>query len=772
MKFTDGYWQMRPGFEPRYATQVHEVEIEPDAMMIQVSTRKLDARGDTLGYPMISVRFSSPMENVIRVQIFHHKGSFPRLPEFVLHNVGQVSPTFVDDEQITTLTSGQLSVHVHKGKDWLVEYKSGDQSLTSSGWRAMGFVDTPQGRFIHEQLNLDVGECVYGLGERFSAFVKNGQVVDSWNEDGGTSSEQAYKNIPFYLTNRSYGILVNHPEKVSFEVASEKVERVQFSVPGEFLEYFVIYGASPKEILERYTALTGRPALPPAWSFGLWLSTSFKTDYDEQTVTSFIRKMAEYDIPLHVFHFDCFWMKEAHWCDFTWDENCFPDPERMLKRLKDYGLHICVWINPYISQLSSLFDEAANLGYLLKRTDGTIWQNDLWQPGMGIVDFTNPDACKWFQSKLRALLDMGVDAFKTDFGERIPTNVIYSDGSDPLRMHNFYSYLYNKTVYDLLREVRGENDAVVFARSATVGGQQFPVHWGGDSTATFESMAETLRGGLSLGISGFGFWSHDIGGFEQTANADVYKRWIAFGLLSSHSRLHGSGSYRVPWAYDEEAVDVLRKFTKLKCSLMPYLYQAARQAHEKGIPMLRAMFMEFPEDPACDYLDRQYMLGDSLLVAPVFSRDGNVEYYVPAGTWTNLLDGETVQGLRWIREKHNFLSLPLLVRPNTILPMSSRTDRPDYDYSEDVILKVFHLENGNRARVEIPDLLGDLNTIFEVQREDAVIRVRRQGSSKPWKVLFVNVHSIQSDQPSKETSDGALISLDSSTDFLEAKILS
>ncbi len=621
-------------------------------------------------------------------------------------------------------------------------------------------------------MNLDVGECVYGLGERFSAFVKNGQVVDIWNEDGGTSSEQAYKNIPFYLTNRSYGILVNHPEKVSFEVASEKVERVQFSVPGEFLEYFVIYGASPKEILERYTALTGRPALPPAWSFGLWLSTSFKTDYDEQTVTSFIRKMAEYDIPLHVFHFDCFWMKEAHWCDFTWDENCFPDPERMLKRLKDYGLHICVWINPYISQLSSLFDEAANLGYLLKRTDGTIWQNDLWQPGMGIVDFTNPDACKWFQSKLRALLDMGVDAFKTDFGERIPTNVIYSDGSDPLRMHNFYSYLYNKTVYDLLREVRGENDAVVFARSATVGGQQFPVHWGGDSTATFESMAETLRGGLSLGISGFGFWSHDIGGFEQTANADVYKRWIAFGLLSSHSRLHGSGSYRVPWAYDEEAVDVLRKFTKLKCSLMPYLYQAARQAHEKGIPMLRAMFMEFPEDPACDYLDRQYMLGDSLLVAPVFSRDGNVEYYVPAGTWTNLLDGETVQGLRWIREKHNFLSLPLLVRPNTILPMSSRTDRPDYDYSEDVILKVFHLENGIPARVELPDLLGDLDTIFEVQREDDVIRVRRQGSSKPWKVLFVNVHSIQSDQPSKETSDGALISLDSSTDFLEAKILS
>ena len=242
-----------------------------------------------------------------------------------------------------------------------------------------------------------------------------------------------------------------------------------------------------------------------------------------------------------------------------------------------------------------------------------------------IVDFTNPEACQWFAEKLRVLLKMGVDTFKTDFGERIPTDVVYHDGSDPFKMHNYYSYLYNKTVFDLLRDERGEDEALVFARSATAGGQQFPVHWGGDSTATFESMAESLRGGLSLGLSGFGFWSHDIGGFEQTANADVYKRWTAFGLLSSHSRLHGSSSYRVPWHYDEEAVTVLSKFTKLKCSLMPYLFRAAIQAHEQGIPMLRAMMLEFPNDPACDYLDLQYMLGDSLLVAPVFSHDHSVE---------------------------------------------------------------------------------------------------------------------------------------------------
>ncbi|HSJ89295.1 MAG TPA: alpha-xylosidase [Anaerolineales bacterium] len=769
MKFTDGYWQMRPGFEAHYAAQVHEVEIESGAMTISAPTRVLKSRADTLGVPVLTIRFSSPMENVIRVQIAHHKSEIARHPEFILHHLDSLMPVITEDDKSAVLTSGQLSVHVPKGESWRVEFKADAQILTSSGWRGIGYVDTPEGRFVHEQLNLGVGEYVYGLGERFSAFVKNGQVVDIWNEDGGTSSEQAYKNIPFYLTNRGYGVLVNHPERVSFEIASEKVERVQFSVPGENLDYFLIYGPSPKEILERYTALVGKPALPPAWSFGLWLSTSFTTNYDEPTVTSFIRKMADYGIPLHVFHFDCFWMKEFHWCDFTWDERCFPDPEGMLKRLKEYGLHICVWINPYIAQRSSLFDEAVGSGYLLKKPDGTIWQTDQWQAGMGIVDFTNPEACKWFQSKLRALLAMGVDTFKTDFGERIPTDVVYFDGSDPQRMHNYYTYLYNKTVFELLQEVRGEKDALVFARSATVGGQQFPVHWGGDSTATFESMAESLRGGLSLGLSGFGFWSHDIGGFEKTANADVYKRWIAFGLLSSHSRLHGNSSYRVPWEYDEEAVDVLRKFTQLKCSLMPYLYQAARQAHEKGTPMLRAMFLEFPEDPACTYLDCQYMLGDALLVAPVFTHDGSVNYYVPAGIWTNLLNGETVHGPGWKREEHTFMSLPLLVRPNTILPVSGGIDRPDYDFSEDVILKIFQLTEGKQVRVEIPNLNGDVETTFEVQREDGIIRIARQGLSKPWKVLFVNASAAESELPSEETAEGRLFSVDRATDIVEIK---
>jgi alpha-D-xyloside xylohydrolase len=402
--------------------------------------------------------------------------------------------------------------------------------------------------------------------------------------------------------------------------------------------------------------------MPPEWSFGLWLSTSFTTSYDEKTVMSFIDGMEERKIPLSVFHFDCFWMKGFNWCDLTWDKETFPDPKGMLRRIKAKGIKICVWINPYIAQKAALFTEGVNGGYFLKRADGSIYQTDQWQAGMAIVDFTNPAAVKWYTNHLKKLLDMGVDCFKTDFGERIPLDVVYYDGGDPERHHNFYSFLYNKAVFEMLEKKRGKGKACLFARSAAACGQRFPLHWGGDCESTFEAMAETLRGGLSLSLSGFGFWSHDIGGFEGTPNAALFKRWLAFGLLSSHSRLHGSTSYRVPWSVDEESAEVCRFFTELKNRIKPYLLRSAQEACKNGIPVLRAMFLEFPNDPACAYLDRQYMLGSDLLVAPVFSEGGEVSYYIPEGEWIRLLTGEKVKGGCWKTETHDFFSLPLLVR--------------------------------------------------------------------------------------------------------------
>ncbi|MEP6478923.1 MAG: alpha-xylosidase [Rhodoglobus sp.] len=749
MKFSDGFWQLRPGVTALYAQEAYDVEQRNNSIVVTAPTKVIASRGDVLNLPSLEVTLSSPLDGVIGVRIEHFAGA-DRAAGFDLVGAENGHGVVAISDDRGTLTSGDLTATIARGAPWSLSFSSGDRVLTRSGHKAIGYLQLaedaqvdggpignararePGGRgrrYLHEQLSLGVGELIYGLGERFGPVVKNGQSVDVWNADGGTSSEQAYKNVPFYLTNRGYGVLVNDPGHVSFEIGSEVVERVQFSAAGESLEYFVIYGPTPAKILERYTALTGRPASVPAWSYGLWLSTSFTTSYDEATVTSFIDGMAERDLPLSVFHFDCFWMREFNWCDFEWDPRTFPDPEGMLARLHEKNLHVCVWINPYIGQRSPLFAEARDAGYLVKRPNGDVWQWDLWQAGMALVDFTNPDATTWYQGKLRHLLDQGVDAFKTDFGERIPLDVDYFDGSSPERMHNFYTQLYNRAVFDVLEETRGEGDAVLFARSATVGGQTMPVHWGGDSTSTYESMAETLRGGLSLALSGFGFWSHDIGGFEGVPDAGVFKRWTAFGLLSSHSRLHGSGSYRVPWIFDDEAVGVTRKFTTLKLSLMPYLYAAGLQATASGVPVMRPMQLEFPEDPGVGYLDRQYLLGPDLLVAPVFTESGSVEFYLPAGTWTNYFTGETVTGPAWRSETHGYDSLPLYVRDGAVIPVGARIDRPDYDYHDGLTLAVYpgSLEADAERTIVVTNPQGDAST-FTVRRSGSSVTATSDGT--------------------------------------------
>lgn len=729
MKFTDGYWQNLPGVDILRPRAVDEVVLGERGLTAYAGVRRLETRGDTLNHPLVTISLDSPAEGVLGVTIEHHQGSVDVGPAFELadeHPEVRLAGPTADDPR-ASLTTGNLTARVATSGEWELEIEVDGRVVTGATSRGVGIVTDADGRhFVREQLGLGVGDHVYGLGERFTAFVKNGQSVDVWNADGGTSSEQAYKGVPFYLTDAGYGVFVDHPGHVSFEVGSEVVSRTQFSVEGQRLRYYVIAGPSPKDVLRRYTALTGRPARVPDWSYGLWLSTSFTTDYDEKTVMSFIDGMAERGLPLSVFHFDCFWMRRFHWSDFIWDPATFPDPKGMLQRLHDRDLKVCVWINPYIAQRSYLFAEGRELGYLVTRADGSVWQWDLWQAGMALVDFTNPDAVAWYQGKLRALLDMGVDCFKTDFGERIPTDVVWHDGSDPERMHNYYTHLYNRAVFDLLVEERGEGDAVLFARSATAGGQQFPVHWGGDCESTFVSMAESLRGGLSLASSGFGFWSHDIGGFEGTPDAAVFKRWLAFGLLSSHSRLHGSGSYRVPWAFDEEAVKVTQVFTELKLSLMPYLSAVGREAHTDGLPAMRPMVLEFPDDRGAATVDSQYMLGPSVLVAPVFSAEGDVDVYVPEGRWTSLLDGEVLEGPRWHRQRHGFGTLPVLVRPGTVLPVGARTDRPDYDHAEGVTLRVFDLADGHDSEVRIARPSGG-EAVFRVTRAGTEVRFEATG---------------------------------------------
>ncbi len=758
MKISDGFWLNKPGYSVNYATQMYTVEADDSSVTVYATNQWIGNRGMTLGGPMLTIRFSSTLKNSIKVDIDHFKGANKKAPEFTLYEDPSFKPAVKKNEDGSyELISGDTRVKIGgQGSGWDVTYWYKDRLLTKTGWRTTSLIeeeewltknkriaqdgqrffaqsDNGETSYIREMLGISIGEYIYGFGEKFSTFVKNGQTVDVWNNDGGTCSEQSYKSIPFFVSSRGYGVFVNHPENVTFEVASETVSKTAFSVQGQHMEYFLFGGETVADVLTSYTDLTGKPALPPAYTFGLWLSTSFTTSYDEETVNHFIDEMERRDIPLEVFHFDCFWMKEFQWCSFEWDKDMFPDPKGIISRLKAKGLKVCVWINSYVGQRAPVFDECMEKGYFIKNKDGSVFQCDLWQPGLAIIDFTNPEARAWYVSKIKGLAELGVDAIKTDFGERIPTDVVYYDGSDPYKMHNYYTYLYNKTVFEALQEAKGMNNACLFARSATVGGQQFPVHWGGDCFSNYESMWETLRGGLSLCLSGFGFFSHDISGFEATGSPDLYKRWTAFGLMSTHSRYHGNSSYRVPWSFDEESCDVSRHFVKLKGKLMPYLFANAVNTHKTGVPMMRAMVIDYAFDRAALTVDTQYMLGDSLLVAPVFSEDGECSFYLPdCGTWTDIQTGEELPGGSWYTKKYDYFGMPLYAKPNSIIVFGDFKKTVEYDYTDNMKIMIYGLEDGKEVSSTVYDMNAQPAAQITAKRSGDTIEVSVSGTNKPF----------------------------------------
>ncbi|CAG8954043.1 hypothetical protein HYFRA_00009143 [Hymenoscyphus fraxineus] len=730
MKFRDGMWLAAEGKRLEYAEEVYSVTPSEDGKAISLlcPTRKIMQRSDTLNLPTLTVDIEAPFDGAISVEVAHWLGALNPGPHFDLFPQGKPEKSeskITTAEKTTTISSGSISATVKTADhDFAIRFHAtdGSKELTSLLNRSIGFAYGPAPsnpmqtadmrnlhHYIFTQTTLSVGESVHGLGERFGAFNKVGQAITLWNADGGTSSDQAYKNVPLWISSRGYGIFIDTPDKVELEVGSERSCRVQTSVESQRIKWYIIHGPTPKEILYKYSILTGKPGKVPSWSYGLWLSTSFTTNYDETTVNSFLEGMKERDIPVEVFHFDCFWLKAFHWCDFVFDSNMFPDPKGQISRLKSSGLvkKVCVWINPYLGQASPVFKHAASKGYLLRRKNGDIFQWDLWQTGMGIVDFTNPEAVEWYVECLKGLFDKGVDAIKTDFGERIPSqDVQWHDSSlDPRKMHNYYAFIYNKVVYEALQDRYGKNEAVLFARTATAGTQRFPLQWGGDCESTAEAMAESIRGGISLGLCGYSYWSVDIGGFEGYPPPWIYKRWVAFGLLCSHSRLHGSNSFRVPWTVDNDDKSeqgcsrILSKWTVLKARLMPYIYSQAQESANSGLPLsLRAMCLEFPDDPTSWFLDRQFMLGSSLLVAPIFEESGHVEFYLPAGKWTSFFTNETKEGPGWFKESHEFDTLPLYVRENTVLTLGKLGEtRTVYDYSENTEVCLYHTSPGAKA---------------------------------------------------------------------------
>ncbi|KAI1325053.1 glycoside hydrolase family 31 protein [Xylariaceae sp. FL0255] len=751
MKFRDGMWLTAEGMRVEYAEDVYTITETAKGLSLLCPTRKIMNRGDTLNQSTLTIDIEAASEGIMSVETTHWDGAARKGPNFDLFPNGpsKIEPKVTKGDKGTTLNAGALSATIHSDQHKFgIRFHSteGSKTLTALLERSVALAYSPSPsnpmqtgdmrdfkHYILTQTQLGVGESIHGLGERFGAFNKVGQSISLWNSDGGTSSDQAYKNISFWLSSRGYGIFIDTPGRVDLEVGSERCSRVQTSVEGQRLKWYLIYGPTPKDLLRRYSVLLGRPGVVPSWSFGLWLSTSFTTNYDEATVNSFLEGMKERDIQVDVFHYDCFWMKAFTWTDFVFDSERFPDPKAQISRLKDSGLvkKVCVWINPYIAQHGAAFKTAAEKGYLVKRKNGDVWQWDLWQGGMGLVDFTNPAAVDWYVDCLNGLFDKGVDCIKTDFGERIPTlDVEWHDKSvDPHRMHNYYAFVYNKVVYEALQKRYGTTEAVLFARSACAGTQRFPLVWGGDCESTPEAMAESVRGGLGLGICGYAFWSNDIGGFEGSPAPWIYKRWVAFGLLCSHSRLHGSNSYRVPWTIDndnkseEGCSRTLAKWTALKNRLMPYFVSQARKATENGWPLsLRAMCLEFPDDPTVWFLDRQFMVGESLLAAPIFSEDGEVEFYLPKGKWTSLFTNEVRQGPGWFKEKHGFGSLPLYVRENTVLVLGKDSGGKGrsavYDYAADVEVCLYRVSEG--ASADVVDSDGKLLGTLVVEKDGGV----------------------------------------------------
>jgi alpha-D-xyloside xylohydrolase len=554
----------------------------------------------------------------------------------------------------------------------LVEENAGEADI-SGRLRTLPFGrSTVDGAVVayHESFTAAPDEHFVGLGEKFTGFDKRGQRAVMWNYDAfGSESDRAYKNVPFYLSSRGYGVLVDSGMASEFDICQSTHTCVQILVPDDLIDYYIIAGPTPAQVLDRFDRLTGRPLLPPKWAFGAWISSGFFADTQASVLERAVT-IRERGIPCDVLHLDCYWQVAGHWSDLRWDVEAFPDPEAMLAQLAEMGFRVSLWMNPYVSHRSPLFAEVDRLGYGLRRRDGSTYIADVWhgsQPKCAILDFTHPDVIGWFKNLLRPLLDQGVAVFKTDFAEGVPVDAMAANGMSGSELHNVYSLLFNDVVAQVTQEVAGHG--MVWARSSFLGGQRHSAQWGGDTNCSYPAMGSTLRGGLSHGLAGVPFWSHDVGGFTGTPTPDLYIRWAQFGALSPLVRFHGTTS-RLPWDFPYYAEQAAISSLRLRYHLMPYLYSAAVESARTGVPLMRAILVDSPDDPAAWLADLEYRLGPDLLVAPMTDPSGTRTVYLPEGEWVDWHTGDVHMGRRFIQARQPLDRVPLYVRRGAIIPVT------------------------------------------------------------------------------------------------------
>jgi alpha-D-xyloside xylohydrolase len=647
---------------------------------------EFDCMTESLASARVAVRAIAP--RVVQVRITAGPLPLPKVFSYVVGRPDVGTWSIVDAPGSVTLRTEHLVVEATLDP-WCLTFRSSDGRVLTHevpddvnfagqrlgprpGFEVESLAHDPMRRVLGvvETLLLDPEDHFYGSGERFTRLDLVGRSVRVWNRNPyGARSDLAYKNLPVLVGSRGYGLFVDVPTAVSFHLGSGSNRTYSIEAAGDELDYYLIAG-TPKEILTAYTALTGRPGVPPEWAFGLWASTAF-VPFTEASLLEQARRLRAEGIPCDVFHLDSFWQRAYMWCDFEWDAARIPDPGRLLAELHREGFHNCLWINPYVSLQSALYKEGAAQGYFLRRPDGSVYQPIVWsqrtERGMGlcaIVDFTNPAAAAWYRGKLTEQLELGADSFKPDFAEEIPADAVFANGLTGAEMHNPYPLLFQKEVFDATR-ARADR-VVAWSRSAAPGVQRYPGHWSGDPECTFLDLANTLRGGLAASLSGLAYWSHDMGGFWGDPTPELFVRWSQCGFLSALSRFHGA-TPREPWRYGDEALRIFRQYARLRSRLVPYLLSYGWEAAADGVPLMRPMVMEFPDDPAGYAFDLQYCLGRELLVSPVVRADGMVTTYLPRGKWTDWWTGAVHEGPATISRQVPLAELPLYVRDESLV---------------------------------------------------------------------------------------------------------
>jgi len=710
-------------------------------------THRLHEIGQESGVDAVRLRYRWVTPTVVRITVTPADDSLGYPSGLFVTEPQELFPiaTAERSDVITMQTAtGKLVVDTTTGTFSVRDIRTGQglQETRNTHSAYFGYISPPLGyaqlegnRYIQQSFAMTRHEGFYGFGEQFTDFDKRGLVTDIWNVDpANTESFLSYLNVPFFLSTNGYGVLLNASRKSRFDMGSRTTAAWHVMVQGDSLDYYILLGQDFSAILRQYHQLTGQPTVPPRWSFGLWMSKlgSYNT---QDKVLAAARRFRDRNWPVSVLHVDPPWLADSTTlvCTYEWSQ-AFPDPVSLLSDLDRLGLHLSLWICPYVPVGCALYDEGLGLGFFVHDGEGKTIVNmgpmNWWSKPFVYIDFTNPAASAWYQEKLRAILTVGRIVLKTDLGELGPEDAVYHNGMDGLEGHNYYPLAYHRVVFEATQTVQG-SESMIWCRSGYIGSQRYPVHWAGDVRCDYDNMAAQLRAVLGAGMSGFPFFSHDIGGFVGTPSPDLFARWFQWGMFSSHARIHGGGP-REPWDFPEEVEAICRKFLDLRQRLVPHIYSAALDAPESGVPLVEALIMEYPQDPMVRCLDDEYLFCGEFLVAPMFQAEGTRKIYLPQGTWIEYFTGQSHAGNQWIEGYYGLDQLPLFVKAGAIVLQGKSEESP-----EAYVLEVFPAQAGERSFWLAPDHPATVR--YRMQGE--VMAIQWQGFSQDPQIVIRSTQS-------------------------------